>query len=80
MREYKVGDKLTFHSDNGYDYQVIIENINNFRPDDMKYAVNIIDPNGISYYESYGDLYFCGDSFIDKCIWRNEYIEIIYGW
>lgn len=65
---YKVGDKLTLHSENGLDYQVIIENINNFRPDDMKYAVELIDENGNSYFESYGDLYFCGDSFLEKCV------------
>ena len=63
---YKVGDKLTLHSENGLDYQVIIESINNFRPDDMKYAVELIDENGNSYFESYGDLYFCGDSFLEK--------------
>lgn len=65
---YKVGDKLTLHSENGLDYQVIIESINNFRPDDMKYAVELIDENGNSYFESYGDLYFCGDSFLEKCV------------
>lgn len=65
---YKVGDKLTFHTENGLTYQIVIHSINNFRPDDMKYAVDIIDGNGNSHYESYGDLYFCSDSFLEKCV------------
>ena len=67
MREIKVKDKLLLHSSNGMTYKVIVENINEFRPPNMKYAVNMIDGNGNSYFEKYNSLYFCGDDFIKQC-------------
>ena len=67
MREIKVGDRLVLNSSNGMTYKVIVKNVNEFRPPETKYAVNIIDENGNSYYDSKGDLYFCGDDFMDKC-------------
>lgn len=60
------GDILELHSENGLIYKVEILNINEYRPPEMKYACNIIDPNGNSYFSTYGDYYFCGDDFIQK--------------
>lgn len=60
-------EELILHSSNGLDYKVIIENYNPFRPPEMAYAVDLIDPNGVSYLEDKGDYYFCGQDFIDKC-------------
>ena len=64
----KEQQEYTLHSANGLDYKVIIENVNLYRSPEEIYAVNIIDPNGTSYYSQYGDLYFCGDDFIKKCV------------
>ena len=66
------GDKCILHSSNGMDYTIEIINVNYFRPPEMIYACDIIDGNGLGYYETYGDWYFCGDDFIDKCEKINE--------
>jgi len=70
-REIKPRDRLIFHSENGRDYIVEVCNVNDFREPSMKYAIDLINPNGVSYYELYGDWFFCGDDFINKC----EYVE-----
>lgn len=72
MREIKVGDRLILNSSNGMTYKVIVENVNEFRPPEMKYAVDVIDENGNSYYNQQGDLFFCGDDFIEKCVFSDE--------
>lgn len=63
----KKNDNLFFDSENGLTYKINIISINNFRPPNMKYAIDFIDPNGISDFETYGNYYFCGQDFIDKC-------------
>lgn len=60
---YKVGDKLVLHSVNGHDYDVEIVNINEFRPPEEMYGVDIYDDQHVYY----GDVYFCGKEFLDKC-------------
>ena len=63
----KVNDHFVLHSSNGLDYQVYIHNVNDYRPPEMLYACDIVDPEGKHYYEAAGDWYFCGQDFIDKC-------------
>ena len=63
----KVNDHFVLHSSNGLDYQVYIHNVNDYRPPEMLYACDIVDPEGTQYYEAAGDWYFCGQDFIDKC-------------
>ena len=41
MRELSVGDNFILHSSNGKDYDCIIYNINNCRPPEMKYALDV---------------------------------------
>lgn len=60
-------DVLYFDSENGLTYRVEIVSINEFRPPENKYAIDLIDPNGNSYYDAYGDFAFVGQDFIDKC-------------
>lgn len=67
MITVKKNDKLIFNSENGLKYDIEIININDFRPPEMKYAINLIDPDGNSYYSAYNDYYFCGEDFIQKC-------------
>ena len=66
------GDKYTLHSINGMDYTVEIINVNYCRPPEMFYACDVIDGNGVSFYETQGDWFFCGDDLIDKCERTNE--------
>lgn len=61
------GDKYTLRSSNGMNYKIEIINVNSCRPPDMIYACDIIDANGVSYYEAEGDWYFCDDDFLAKC-------------
>lgn len=63
----KEDDILWLDSENGLTYRVEIININNWREPSMKYAVDLMDCNGVRYTEAYGDYYFCGQDFIDKC-------------
>lgn len=58
MREIKQGDEFILHNSNGFDYECQVININEFRPEDMKYALNIT-VNG----ESLPDVSFVGDQF-----------------
>lgn len=60
-------DVLKMDSENGMTYTVEIISINEFRPSDEKYAIDLIDGNGNRYSDSYGDVYFCGDDFINNC-------------
>ena len=59
-----VGDKYILHFVNGMDYTINIVNINNYRPDDMKYAADVYDKNG-NYVGN--DVQFFGDEFLRKC-------------
>lgn len=70
--EVKQGDILYLNSENGLTYKIEVISVNFYRPPEMIYAINIIDPNGNSYYMSYGDFYFCGQDFIDKCTKKND--------
>lgn len=58
MREIKQGDEFILHSSNGYDYECQVININEFRPEEMKYALDVT-VNG----ESLPDVSFVGDQF-----------------
>lgn len=61
------GDKYVLHSSNGMDYKVEVVNVNYCRPPEVFYACELIDGNGVSYYEAKSDWYFCGDDFLEKC-------------
>jgi hypothetical protein len=63
---YKVGDKYVLKSTNGMNYICIIENINECREPSLKYALDVIDENDVSYYQSYRDYFFCGEEFMSK--------------
>ena len=65
--EIHKGDILYFDSDDGSTFTVKIISINDFRPPESKYAVDVINSYGTSYYDFYDDYYFCGQDFIDKC-------------
>ena len=66
----EVGDKYILHSTNGKNYNIKIINVSDFRPPDMKYAIDIIDENGFYCYD---DVLFCDDDFlINKCIKDEE--------
>jgi hypothetical protein len=67
IMKVKENDILYLDSENGLTYKIDIININDFREPSMKYAIDLIDCNGVRYSESYGDYYFCGQDFIDKC-------------
>lgn len=58
MREIKKGDEFILHSSNGFDYECKVININECRPEDMKYALDVT-VNG----ESLPDVSFVGDQF-----------------
>lgn len=63
----QVGDKYILHSSNGLDYDIEIVNINQFRPIDEIYAIDVYH-KGTNVY---GDVMFVGDKFINKCtLWR----------
>ena len=69
----KIGDELIFHSSNGEDYRIKIININEYRPPETKYAVDICNEIGKTWYsDTVGDYYFCGDDFIEKCEMKKE--------
>ena len=67
MTEYKIGDKLILHSMDGKDYEIEIVNINEYRPPEQKYGVDMYC-NGVYY----GDIYFCDEEFLNKCEVNNE--------
>ena len=67
MAKVKVGDKYIFHSVNGKNYNIKIINISDYRPPDMKYAIDISSDEN-DYYSNAGVL-FCDDDFLtNKCI------------
>ena len=59
----KVRDKYILHSVNGMDYVIEIINVNDCREPSMRYAVDVVDGNGVQS----PDLIFCGDELISKC-------------
>jgi hypothetical protein len=59
----KTGDKFVLHSSNGMDYKIEVVNVNNFRPQDEKYACDVWDCNGVYA----GDLMFFGDDLLGQC-------------
>ena len=67
----KVGDELILHSSNGKDYPVKIININEYRPPETKYAVDIYS-EGTWYSDAMNDYYFCGDDLIEKWEMKKE--------
>ena len=58
MREIKKGDEFILHSSNGLDYECQVINISDYRPEEMKYALDVT-VNG----ESLPDVSFVGDQF-----------------
>ena len=66
-REIKPRDKFILHSENGKNYKVTVINVNYFREPSMVYALNIVAPDGADFYETYGDWFFCGESFFKNC-------------
>ena len=59
---YKIGEKFILHSDNGLDYDIEIVSINPCRPLEERYGVDMYCEG-----EYYGDVYFCGEDFLNKC-------------
>ena len=66
----KVGDKYILHSSNGMDYTIEVININDYRPSEEKYGVDVYDGNGVYA----GDVMFVGDSFLNQ-----NNVELIDG-
>ena len=58
----QVGDKYVLHSSNGMDYSIEIINVNDFRPPEQKYGVDVYDGNGVYA----GDVIFIGDEFLNR--------------
>lgn len=67
--EIRVGDKFILHSSDGIGYGLVVENINDHRPPDEKYAVTSSGPAGV-----YPDFLFYGDDFFEKWKERLEYV------
>lgn len=72
MAKYEEGDKLLLHSQDGHDYKITIENINPYREPGMVYAVDMVNDQGVSYYDIYGDWLFCGEDLLDMCVMDEE--------
>lgn len=67
---YKKGDKLILHSSNGYNYDCYIINVNECRPPEMIYALDIYDDQGNCCTSN--DYFFCGEDWIAKCEYIGE--------
>lgn len=65
---FNIGDKYILHSENGHDYSIVVININEFRPPNMTYGLDVYDDNG-NYA---GDVVFVGAPFFDKCVKCND--------
>lgn len=61
--KYKERDEFILHSENGKDYKLCIININNCRPPDMIYALDVWDEDGTPFI----DEVFVGKEVLDKC-------------
>ena len=57
--DIKVDDKFVLHSANGKDYKITIVNVNDYRPPNQRYAVDVYNDQG--HYP--GDIMFIGDDF-----------------
>lgn len=69
--EIRVGDKFKFTSKRAELYHTLqVENINEFRPPNMKYALSVEDMNG----NVFPDYNFQGDEFFEKCADQIEYL------
>ena len=60
---YNINDELRLNSINGMTYKIVIVNINEFRPPEAKYGIDMWDGNGIYA----GDVQFVGESFLNIC-------------
>lgn len=67
-KEYRKGDKLILHSKDGHDYDVYIVNVNECRPPEMWYALDIY--NDQKQCCTSDDYFFCGEDWLAQC----EYI------
>lgn len=57
-----IDDVFILHSSDGNDYKIVVVNINDFRPPDMKYAVDLYDKEGKHVSN---DVFFIGDDFFE---------------
>ena len=55
----KVDDKFVLHSIDGRDYKIIIASVNDYRPPEQRYAVDVYNDQG----QHPGDVIFVGDDF-----------------
>ena len=58
----KIGDKFILHSSNGLDYTIIINNINDCRPPEMIYGIDVYLKN-----KRCNNIDFCGENLLSKC-------------
>lgn len=69
--EIRIGDKFKFTSTQADLYNILqVENINEFRPPNMKYAISVEDMNG----NVFPDYNFQGDEFFEKYADQIEYL------
>ena len=69
--EIRIGDQFKFTSKQAdLDNILQVENINEFRPPDMKYAISVEDMNG----NVFPDYNFQGDEFFEKYAAQIEYL------
>jgi hypothetical protein len=48
------GDVLYLDSENGMKYTIEVVNVNDYREPSMKYAIDMIDGNGVRYTDACG--------------------------
>lgn len=59
--EIQKGDRFILHATNGVDYEIEILSVSDYRPPDMKYAMDImVDGRNI-----YSDIIFQGDDWFN---------------
>lgn len=57
--DINLDDKFILHKPNRTDLRIKVVNINDFRPPDMKFALEVFDENG----NAFDDVCFVGDDF-----------------
>lgn len=67
---YKEGDKLILHSSNGHDYEITIENVNEYRPPEAVYACEMYDDEGHDCTPD--DYFFCSEEWLNTYCVRAE--------
>ena len=59
--EIEKGDRFILHATNGIDYEIKILGVSDYRPPDMKYAMDIT----VGGRNVYSDIVFQGDDWFD---------------